>query len=1155
MDDVAQEKIKDEYKSLLTKIKTTIKQAQNTNLALSTYENLKSIQAAVNDIKERRGNISLLPAAEQAEILAQYGQLMLTDFSNIDKYVEQAANSLRISLFGKVKQIERELSKEDSNIRYIIQNQDSYEQFLQMTRLLTDDYISSLTPEDVIALSKVLDAVTQFGNYNNDAYEQYAKAMVFDMKMKTADWSNGVATRRNKMNTMGATGFFYRRMTRVIKEFTDPEGGSRSAEVLAANLALLKLHAMDAELFNGFDELNMGFLEREVFGPMSSVMDAANTKSVAKLEDLRQAMIAFSDKSNHSVIKTAFSELWKTYGIENSKTAVYIRSMLRGGKASTFYNDVSTRMATIIEVQIDHISNPTDYPDMDVILEANIKKGVSDAKTMYEFFKNNPISAASEFAGHDRLLDVIAYAALTDSGRVSLSGMNEQQLLGLLTKKQREGVNMWREHIANNQERLEHAQIITGNKNFLRKNYFPRRLRTDETVKEIKDPKTYLTQQNNNAGFDKTQMMERKDAVVNMIDLNGSRVLFKNMNAIYLLTEVQPFLDKIKGITEAIETLKTNADNPYAYVYAEAISIALSDRIEANLLSNNKAVNENFRIVEKGIMKMQSFAAKMWLLSFMRQTRDYFANLPKLASAIVFENRKMVGNQTFRSLKFWKSEYKTKDGVMRTWNDYVEVAKDTGSSVYKVMSMYADNFLADYKKSPEQLQRENLVGSWQDMIFKKNGWMARFESAFERISGKPFDHDAYKDKRGAYYAMNRGFVHDASAAADSFIDKQFGLPSQGRKPIRRQPFIPIITRGIRNIFRTSGKTASISSDSILGSITGFMQGYLTTQYQAHTSYMKLAFSTTSGLSLGKRVEYFTRAFLENVLPTIVYAFFRSLQSMLFVTAASAAYGTIDDPEEAIEEQKKLSKEAYWDRWKKKLQMAYRAKGEEASSVLINAYSSVIIDPQTGWVLRNAASFAMFFFWKQTQVESLLETKSKEERKAIKDKIRETERFMSSAFGINPIEIYGGRRYAEAIQLFYEPGELTKGWEELMGSVSGYSALTSVIANTKVLYDLHNAKPEVGLNNDETIASASLQLYGVIFANMIIGGKLAPIFGMISGDARKLGETILKDQLKQLQRFQKDNDPFSKIVIGKGEKKKKIGSRSRSASSRSRSRNR
>lgn len=1155
MDDVAQEKIKDEYKSLLTKIKTTIKDAQNTNLALSTYENLKSIQAAVNDIKERRGNISLLPAAEQAEILAQYGQLMLTDFSNIDRYVEQAANSIRISLFGKIQSINRSLVDESSNIRYVIRNQFSYEQFLQMTRLLTDDYISSLTPEDMIELSNVLDSIVVFGNYNHTAYRQYVKAMAFDMKMKNMDWGNGVATRRNKMNTMGATGFFFKRMKNVIREFTDPEGGSRSSDVLANNLDLLKFHAMDAELFNGFDELNMGFLEREVFGPMSAAMDAANTKSVARLEDLRQAMISLSDKSNYSVIKTAFADLWKTYGVGQSKTMAFVRAILKGGSASSFYNAVSTRMATIIAIQLDHISNNPERLDMDVVLERNIIKGLAEGRTMYDYLTSPSISPNSEVSGYEALLDIVAYAALTNGGRNSLSGMLESDLLRLLTPKQREGVNMWRQHIANNQELLENAQVITGEMNFLRKNYFPRRVMSDETVESIGDPQEYLMQQNNRVGFDKTQLKGRQEGASQKIDLDGNRVLFKNMNSLYLLSEIKPFLDKIKGITDAIETLKQNSDNPYAYIYVEAISKSLTDRLKASLLSNNKAVNENFGIVERGIMKMQSFAAKMWLLSFMRQIRDFASNLPKLASAIVFENRKMVGNQTFRSLKFWKSEYKTKDGVMRTWNDYVEVAKDTGSSVYKIMSMYADNFLADYKKSPEQLQRENLVGSWQDMIFKKNGWMARFESAFERISGQPFDHDAYKDKRGAYYAMNRAFVHDASAAADSFIDKQFGLPSQGRKPIRRQPFIPVITRGLRNVFRMRGKTASISSDSIVGSITGFMQGYLTTQYQAHTSYMKLAFSTTSGLSLGKRVEYFTRAFLENVLPTVIYALFRSLQSTLFATAAAAAYGTIDDPEEAIAEQERLSKEAYWDRWKKKVQMARKAKGEEASSVLINAYSSVIIDPQTGWFLRNAASFAMFLFWKQTQVESLLETKSKEERRVIKEKIRRTERFMSSAFGINPIEIYGGRRYEEAIWLFYEPGELTKGWEEFMGSVSGYSALTSVIASGIVLYDLNNASPKAGLNNDETIASAGLQLYGIIFANMIIGGKLAPILGMMSGDARKFGETILKDQLKQLQRFEKENAPFRKIVIGKDEKKKKSRSRSRSTSSRSRSKNR
>lgn len=482
-----------------------------------------------------------------------------------------------------------------------------------------------------------------------------------------------------------------------------------------------------------------------------------------------------------------------------------------------------------------------------------------------------------------------------------------------------------------------------------------------------------------------------------------------------------------------------------------------------------------------------------------------------------------------------------KKGSICKWEDYVDIARFTGSPIYKVMSIYADNFLYEYKKTPEELQRQQRVGSWQDMAVKKRGWMSRFEEAFKRLSGEYLDHAAFKDERSVYHAVNLAFVERAAAAADSFIDRKFSLPSFSRQPLRRQMIFPFIGRGLRNLFKADRRFTTMAKDNPAGLITGFLQGYPTTQHQGFNSYMKLAFSTTSGLTLGERAKYFSRAVIEGMLPVLMYTLSRTYMGVIFMSSANAIMAAADDDEEMKKTFKELDTKEGWEKFIYKNKKAMESINDSAIEYIINSYASVAIDPQTNFNLRTALGILWLGNWKRNAISELNKIDNKKEVKRKKMEIRKFEDSMFKMFNLRPFVLYGGEDYDRAFLMHYErysPGKATQDWEMLVNSIGGISILYDIASNTSNFINLMKAtdgKTEVDKTN--TLIAAGLQGYGLLFANIMLGGKLGVFANMISGDANKLGKYFMKEEMSKYKDEKRDKQGFL-IEVGKSKKQKK-----------------
>lgn len=1149
-------KISSEFDSLMGKMNRMIAKAGN--LDTSDYASIAALNNAMIDVKERKGDLSAFTAEQLAKLEQKYSDVIasIPGSLTIAKIVEQKEREITNDLKTKADLLASELISESSDIRMKIKNPLSlHKAMLFSSFILKGDYIDSLDTNGKLALINALDNIIIYGNYNYDAYVQDIKARKYYLKTNTIDAVMNMARRRRTtLASPGHTGLIFNKLKNFVRIFTDVEGTTPSAQLIADNFDLLRLQSMDVELFSGYDDFNMGFLERDIFAPMASGVDGAVNRTQAKLQNLQDAMLLLGDQSNRNVVKKAIKGVREQYGLGSDLNMRRLFAMFKRGSNENMYVEISTRMATIIAHQIDHISNLKEGQQADdMILKRNILDGMAEkekeGKTMADRY--GKLGGLSTLTGkYDDLLDAIAYAALTNNGTETLAGKSQEDLLNKLTPSQKKAIVSWREFINGNKDLVESAMIVRGNMKALIKNYFPRMLSSSQDVSSITDYDSYMNSQSENVGLNDGQISSRIGDK-GKISLNGNKVLLNNLKALHLLNEMQPYVDQIKAVGEVVKELKTLASKEaneekkreynFAAAYAEGISITIKNRLDNSLLNGDKSLNNSYNFAAKAIGVTQKFAAKLWLVGTIRQVlSDYPANIIKTSAALASANKsakRAPSLQAWRLLFPSKSAVRTEQGKF-AWEDYVKIAEITGSPVYRTVSMYSDNFLYDYTKTPAELQREQKIMSWQDMAVKKQVWMERFENAFVKLTDEVFDHKAFEDERGTYRAMFYEAVQKASSAADSTVDRQFGLPSFARQPLRTNIFFPFIGRPLRYLINTywPSKTANniltISKTSWIGTITGFMQGYPAVQFSLFRNYMKLAFSGTSGLSTKERAGYMTQALTESFIPTFAYAMSRKFFGALFVGAAMAARNAAGDEDEEKKIMEDMDNQDWWNRMLTSFKLQFRETEDAVMDNLINSLTANVVDPNTTYLLRMAAGLVIFQYWKKEAIIAMdkreIETPTgkrmmtKEERKKMGKAIKEKENRIWDMFNVRPLEIYGGKDYEYALtkrDVSWAAGRQTQGWEELFESIGGFGEVAKTARSFVTIKELTESDNK-NLDKKELLVASLMKAYALIFSNVMIGGKYGWAASMFTGDANKIANTILKDLENENREFLK-----------------------------------
>jgi hypothetical protein len=270
---------------------------------------------------------------------------------------------------------------------------------------------------------------------------------------------------------------------------------------------------------------------------------------------------------------------------------------------------------------------------------------------------------------------------------------------------------------------------------------------------------------------------------------------------------------------------------------------------------------------------------------------------------------------------------------------------------------------------------------------------------------------------------------------------------------------------------------------------------------------------------------------------MLYTFARTYIGILFTSAAAAVMGASGDEEEKKKLFKEMEDMGFMERQMFKIKKSLKNANERNLNTLLNATLSSAIDPQTSFTIRSLGGLVMFYTWKQGAVTEMMDEKySKEDRKRMKQAIRDNEAFFFELYNIKSTELFGTDEYSEAIKRFYGAGEEVRAWEEFVGSVSGFQALLDVANSTKVTYDLYKASEEnPDLSKTEIHISALMQGYGLIFSNFVFGAKIGPLLSMFSGDFTKFGKAMMKDQQQKQKQFEYEGAKGYMMYIEKGKR--------------------
>ena len=1090
------------------------------------YADLVTAEKAINDFEEQIGDLSDLTDEEFKDVNAKFEELKKALPKPIEQLMEDAKNQIDAELTNQINRLKQAIET-SQEFRDSIPNPFFYDELLflkdalskELTRLRDNNegFIASLTPKERMLLSSAIDESFR-GNVNSTAYQFSTMVRAFIVFEGAYKFGATMAEKRGLINADGITNFAKSRIDNFRRIFVDIDYNPSSAKLIASGMSVFKIHMLDVSMNTGVDEFGVGTLEKTIYGPIVNANDKAFNMFSDGLTKLEESKKFLNSKGNQAVIKRGIRRLDQTLGtglFGNATVFKYIKNRL--GWDNTLYFDISNRMVSIVKSQIDYISNLKEgQPIIDRTLTRNILKikpeefATRKIKNLQELYKGKPM-AITEMTDSREMFDILAYGILTDGGTKTLENLSIEELTNLLSQDQQKAMMKWTEHVEDTRNLSEAAMVRRGRKPAFLNNYMPIQVVSDkEGVKDIDD---YMKSAGNNVGVDSGQLKARSSETGRM-NLDGLSVLYNNLKDLYLVHEVKAPLDALKGIDRAIAQLNGEG-NLFAATYAQAVQIDTGNRVKEALDANEKIVNDSLKTAYKVVGAVSSFSARQILIANYRQfIKDYPSNVIKLAATLFFANKRFKNQVSQLANPFSKIRYKTPKGEY-VWEDYVEIAKITGSPSYRTVTMRGDNFLYEFSKSKEQLQREQRLTSWQDMRPRKLAWMSKFEEAFFRLTGEYLDHKAFADPRGAYRAIYNTAVQRASDAADALLDREQGLPSIIRQPLKMQ-MVPILGRFMRNA--SGGKwTGLIRKNSIGGLVFSFMAGFPSIINQLFFRHIRTTLSIDKSITLKERAKNAVEALVKVVLPQITYNYMGAIQGILQATIDSAVNAIGGSPEEKKEQYAKFNKLKGWELQVAKMKAVYNEAEEKAINAVINSLFASSVDVGAMNVFRPFAGFIAFKAWQQGAVEALAQkglTKQQVEER--KQSIREIENLLFEGFNIKLIHAFPTEEYRKAILSKYGNKEV----DALKDIIKVTGAFGVVLGEADKLFDLTKLMTSTdeyeGLSDREIYVAATLKAYSLFFSNIILGGKYGWVFSSFAGDARNIANMLIADEITRLR---------------------------------------
>jgi 2-polyprenyl-3-methyl-5-hydroxy-6-metoxy-1,4-benzoquinol methylase len=692
---------------------------------------------------------------------------------------------------------------------------------------------------------------------------------------------------QNQLNTTGIRAKLFQNMPKVEKDIY----AESIDELLSLDDNILE--SLDAvtldEIFNGYEQLNNGYVSPTILNAINKLKQIANYnslkedyKKLQKAEEASDQKVSMFQKDISSLknseqvfeyIKTLKPNQIATY-LSGGMSDMFLKYIYKPfEKAYTEYRKVKENLlekVTIIDDSLgsgekgDIIRNAVGIflIQEDLFRYKNFEKLDKSKKSLVDYIIDQYDNNA--YVANEDEMNLLKKARTQVFGQLGSKSELEKTKAAYFLRYPK--AKLLYDEIRNSIDEkvyplIKIAAETDGRYFEFDDNYFPVQRRGENGIDSINSYEQYFeSSKNDNVKLVANATYGRVGDPITMRQFNATKAYFALSEDAARVSKLKPFVSpfnlSIDRLAHELSKEKDVDAVKFLKASKEYMHVSMKMLFERKEYSFSRQLRAKLSALQRNTLLGQVY----------RLPADFLAALTKLSTSINPSDliRHMIISQKFNKESFEKLADLTSSPI-----------------IFKTSQMKIDAQAIDKKYGEKRIDR--IAGS-ADVRSAAIGWKVLFLREFNRISGSDFNFTEFNKDPKAYYKNNKQMMDDAAFAADNFVDTKFVNQSElGKAPIQRVIF---------------GKTVARNSE-------------LFSHINTLNSYIANDASVVATASRRLLTKGDVKGFAKDVLPIVISQYVYSITLSFFMgVASSLGYALMGAPSGDEEDKDRFSKDYF-----------------------------------------------------------------------------------------------------------------------------------------------------------------------------------------------------------------------------------------------------
>jgi hypothetical protein len=734
-----------------------------------------------------------------------------------------------------------------------------------------------------------------FDLYNIDFESEEFKELNYELKEIVDKFRKSLVdqikqykkTIQNQLNTTGIRAKLFQNMPKVEKDIY----AESIDELLSLDDNILE--SLDAvtldEIFNGYEQLNNGYVSPTILNAINKLKQIANYnslkqdyKKLQKAEEASDKKVSMFQKDISSLknseqvfeyIKTLKPNQIGTY-LSGGMSDMFLKYIYKPfEKAYTEYRKVKENLlekVTIIDDSLgsgekgDIIRNAVGIflIQEDLFRYKNFEKLDKSKKSLVDYIIDQYDNNA--YVANEDEMNLLKKARTQVWGELGSKAELEKTKAAYFLRYPK--AKLLYDEIRNSIDEkvyplIKIAAETDGRYFEFDDNYFPVQRRGENGIDSINSYEQYFeSSKNDNVKLVANATYGRVGDPITMRQFNATKAYYSLSEDAARVSKLKPFVSpfnlSIDRLAHELSKEKDVDAVKFLKASKEYMHVSMKMLFERKEYSFSRQLRAKLSALQRNTLLGQVY----------RLPADFLAALTKLSTSINPSDliRHLIISQKFNKESFEKLANLTSSPI-----------------IFKTSQMKIDAQAIDKKYGEKRIDR--IAGS-ADVRSAAIGWKVLFLREFNRISGSDFNFTEFNKDPKAYYKNNKQTMDDAAFAADNFVDTKFVNQSElGKAPIQRVIF---------------GKTVARNSE-------------LFSHINTLNSYIANDASVVATASRRLLTKGDVKGFAKDVLPIVISQYVYSITLSFFMgVASSLGYALMGAPSGDEEDKDRFSKDYF-----------------------------------------------------------------------------------------------------------------------------------------------------------------------------------------------------------------------------------------------------